>query len=250
MHRFFISPELIQGGLVSFPEGASHQINRVLRLKAGQMVVVLDNLGMEYEVRLEESRDRHAEGRVIQTRPAPPGPRLKLSLYLCLSQREKFEWMLQKCTEIGAADFTPVVSSRSLVQEREDKGGRRMERWVGILREAAEQSGRGQVPGLHPAKLFHAAVAEAVNENDRALLPTLNLHGRVGLKNALSDLAGKSASRIAVIIGPEGGLSPDEEVLAREAGCLPVSLGPRVLRMETAAAAAAALILYDFGELE
>lgn len=249
MHRFFIAPELIQGGMVSFPEGASHQISRVLRLKAGQIVVALDNLGMEYEVQLEEARGRHAAGRVIQTRPAPPGPRLKLSLYLCLSQREKFEWMLQKCTEIGAADFTPVVSSRSLVQEREDKGGRRMERWVGILREAAEQSGRGQVPSLHPAKLFHAAIDEAVKLNDRTLLPTLNLSDRSGLKTALGDLAGKSACRIAVIIGPEGGFSPDEEILAREAGCQPVSLGPRVLRMETAAVAAAALILYEYGEM-
>ncbi len=249
MHRFFIAPECIRSNLVEFPEETARQISRVLRLKTGQQVTVLDNLGSEYLVELGEMQGKKMRGTVVQTSVAAAEPAVKLSLYLCLSQREKFELMLQKCTEIGASAFTPVISSRSLVQDGEDKAGRRRERWEGILREAAEQSGRGRIPRLHAPRSFREAVDESAQNNGLTLIPTLDLPGRVGIKQALAGLDRKAPPEIGVFIGPEGGFSDEEVELARAAGCRPVDLGRRVLRMETAAMVASTLVLSEFGEM-
>ncbi|MHC1783461.1 MAG: 16S rRNA (uracil(1498)-N(3))-methyltransferase [Anaerolineaceae bacterium] len=255
MNRFFIAPEHILPGEVNFPEDTGHQINRVLRLKIGEQVVVLDNLGSEYEVELTGVTGHRVFGRILKQQAAPPEPLVRLYLYLCLSQREKFELMLQKCTEIGAAGFIPVISSRSLVQEREDKGSRRQDRWKRILREAAEQSGRGRIPLLFSPRKFPSAAAEAVKTHDRVLIPSPALlgqkPGQPSLRQALAGFKdGGEEQEIAVFIGPEGGFSDEELELARQAGCRPVDLGRRVLRMETAAMVVTALILHEIGEME
>jgi 16S rRNA (uracil1498-N3)-methyltransferase len=249
MQRFFIEPQHILADIVFFPRDISHQICRVLRLKAGQQITVLDNLGGEYLVELSEVENHRAAGRICSRKEAPAEAGINLFLYLCLSQREKFEWMLQKCTELGASGFIPIISSRSLVQEIEDKSGRRIGRWQSILREAAEQSGRGRLPMLMPVMLFPNAVDQAIRTHSRVLLPALDAPGRVNLRQALKDLLPGRETRIAVFIGPEGGFSADEVSQALAAGCTPVNLGPRVLRMETAAIAAAALIMHEFGEM-
>jgi 16S rRNA (uracil1498-N3)-methyltransferase len=254
VHRFFIAPEHILPGEVNFPEETGHQISRVLRLKIGEQVAVLDDLGNEYDVELTEMKASHVLGRILKQQAAPPEPRVRLYLYLCLSQREKFEWMLQKCTEIGAAGFIPVVSSRSLVQEREDKSGRRQERWERILREAAEQSGRGRIPLLFPTQKFPASIAGAIQKHARVLIPSPALlgqkPGQSALQQALAGLKRDGDQEIGVFIGPEGGFSEEELDLACKAGCRPVNLGRRVLRMETAAMVVTALILHEFGEME
>jgi 16S rRNA (uracil1498-N3)-methyltransferase len=254
VHRFFIAPEHILPEEVNFPKEIGHQISRVLRLKIGEQVVVLDNLGSEYEVELTEVMGSRVLGRILKQQAAPPEPLIRLYLYLSLSQREKFEWMLQKCTEIGAAGFIPVVSSRSLVQESEDKNGRRKERWERILREAAEQSGRGRIPLLLPTQNFPTSVVKAVQNHTRVLIPSPPLReqesGLSGLRQVLAGLErGGPELEIGVFIGPEGGFSEEELNLAYKAGCQPVDLGPRVLRMETAAMVVTALILHEFGEM-
>jgi 16S rRNA (uracil1498-N3)-methyltransferase len=256
MHRFFVSVENIVNTELNFPKEISHQISRVLRLKSGQEVMALDNLGSEYLVELTNVEGSHVSGVILNKQPAGGEPQVRLYLYLCLSQREKFELMLQKCTEIGAAGFIPVISSRSLVQGLEERGNK-INRWEKIIQEAAEQSGRGRIPVLKPAQKFSSAVLQALKTHARVLLPSplqsdedgIETVGRGEIKQVLNGLTRADQPEIGVFIGPEGGFSEEEIALAKASGCIPVDLGKRILRMETAAITAAALILYEFGEM-
>lgn len=243
MHHFFLPPTSIQGPTVIFPVETAHQIQAVLRLRAGQHVIALDNLGSEFEVELTKVERSGVSGSVVEQRPSGGEPPVHLALYLCLAQREKFEWMLQKCTEVGACEFIPVISSRSLVQERMEG---KQERWERILREAAEQSHRGRVPVLRPALRYEAALAEAARHPCR-LIPREQEY-TLDLRTALHPTGASAGVRLtsaAVLIGPEGGFSEAEVKAARTAGFLPITLGPRILRMETAAVVAAALVLHE-----
>ena len=181
------------------------------------------------------------EGRVLQISAAGGEPRARLTLYLGLTQREKFEWMLQKCTEVGAAAFVPLVTQRSLVQDGREVE-RKRERWEAILREAAEQCGRGRIPELRPALTWVAALRSIAANHDLALAAWEGEHA-LRLRDAVRALKDQPNPRLAVLIGPEGGLSEEEINAARAAGVRAVSLGDRILRMETAAVVAAALAL-------
>ena len=160
MHRFFAPADCFEGEMVNFKGEIAHQIKHVLRLRAGQAVTVLDNRGSAYDVTLEAVDGPVVVGRITAQRAAGGEPRTWLHLYLGLAQREKFEWMLQKCTEVGACAFTPLITSRSLAQGR-DEAAKKYSRWESILREAAEQCGRGRIPELRPPQRFKEAVQEA-----------------------------------------------------------------------------------------
>jgi 16S rRNA (uracil1498-N3)-methyltransferase len=247
MHHFFLPPENIQADIVQFPPDTARQMALVLRLQPGEHVIALDGLGMEYEVELLQVSRAGVQGRVMDRRPARGEPAARITLYLALTQREKFEWMLQKCTEVGAAAFVPVISSRSLVQERGD-AAKKLERWGRIVREAAEQSQRGIVPEVREPVRFDAALREGASYHLR-LIPWEGEHA-TGLRQALAGLQNISSPTLAVFIGPEGGFSAEEIEAARGTGFQPVTLGKRILRMETAAVVAAALILYELEGIE
>lgn len=246
MHRFFIPPEQISAGRVSLTGETAHQVSRVLRLQVGEQVCVLDDSGLEYFVELDGVASSAVSGRVISSRPCPAEPHTRLTIYLGLTQREKFEYALQKCTEAGAAAFVPFISSRSLVQDASESA-RKLPRWQQIVREAAEQSGRGRLPIVRPPLRWAEALQHAAANHTRAFLLWEDEH-TTPLRTALEDL--QPGSNLAAIIGPEGGLSAAEAAEAARAGCTPVSLGKRILRMETAALAAVLLILYQLGEME
>lgn len=245
MHRFFVSPSCITQAAVYFPMEVSHQIATVLHLRTGQRVLVLDNAGTEHEVELEIVAPRTTEGRILSSHPAGNEPGLRIQLYLGLTQREKFEWILQKCTELGVAGFTPVISSRSLVQST-DEARSKQDRWQRILQEAAEQSGRGRIPALAAALRWDEALAQFQSPGDAGLIAW---EGEKTLSIAQALMAHKNSPRLAVFIGPEGGYSETEVSQAQAAGLTPVTLGKRILRMETAAVVAATLILHEFNEL-
>jgi 16S rRNA (uracil1498-N3)-methyltransferase len=158
MHRFFISPDQLRGRVVRFDEVQAHQMRRVLRLRAGARVLALDGEGLQYEVQLEEVSNSHVTGLVVAKTPATGEPRVRLTLFQSLLQRDKFEWVLQKGTEIGVAAFVPVITRRSLVREG-DVGENKLERWRRIIKEAAEQSGRGRLPAISAAVTLETALA-------------------------------------------------------------------------------------------
>lgn len=205
----------------------------------------MDNSGSEFEVELLAVENKVVQGKIVQKRAAVGEPAIQVVLYLSLTQREKFEWALQKCTEVGTAGFVPVVTSRSLVQSTVE-AHTKYERWQKILRESAEQSNRGIVPVLYEPLRFGQALAHARQNTQVCLIPW-EKEEQSTLKNVLAKPG--TPKRIGVFIGPEGGYSSDEVTLACQTGAVPVSLGKRILRMETAAVVTVALILNYFNEI-
>ena len=245
MHRFFLPAQLFTAESVHFPEDVARQVRSVLRLRPGQRVTGLDNQGNSYTLELVEV-GQQVRAAVIDRAPARGEPAVRLTLFLGLTQREKFELVLQKAVELGAASVVPVITSRSLVQDARDVE-KKAERWQRIAQEAAEQSGRGRIPALGAPVRFSQAVQEAQAGHDLALIPWEGEFSR-GLRAALR--AQPAPGSVAVFIGPEGGFSTEEIEQASAVGLQPVTLGPRILRMETAALAVITLILYELGELD
>jgi 16S rRNA (uracil1498-N3)-methyltransferase len=235
-HRFLVRPDQVRDDAVSFSSEQWHQIDRVLRLHTGDTVRVFN--GVDRVDRIVELTGT-AVGCVKGARPQATEPNRRLVVYPALLQRDKFEVVLQKLTEIGAAAIVPVVTARSLVREVPDE--HRLTRWRSIVREATEQCGRGVVPDICPGLPFAQAVERA--EGTLVMAYEHERHGT--LKEALS-AAGETVS---AFVGPEGGYSSDEADCARQAGAHLIGLGPRILRTETASALLAALVLYELGDL-
>jgi 16S rRNA (uracil1498-N3)-methyltransferase len=247
--RFFIPPDWISGQQVTLIEDVAHQVRHVLRMRAGERLVVLDNSGWEREVELTHITPNLVMGHVVEERLAPGEPRTKISLYQGVLKAQKFEWVLQKGTELGLVEFIPVICDRSIVGDLEDVD-RKLGRWVRIIREAAEQSRRGQLPMLRPAMLFVQGCQRAKRSGGLGLMPWED-EAATSLKAAIS-AGGTGDGRpfgINLFIGPEGGLTAEEIETARRYQVQPVSLGPRILRAETAGLVAAAAILYELGDL-
>ncbi len=244
MHRLFLPADWIAEGTVVIIGKLVHQLRNVLRLGVGDHITVLDNSGWEYEVKLQEVDSSKVKGRIIGKSLAVGEPRTKITLYQALLKGSNFEFVLQKCTEIGVAGFVPVICERCVAGEPNSK---RLDRWQNIIREAAEQSRRGKLPVLHHVTSFHEACQSA---GGISLLPWEGEKVKSIGEVLKSYSKTEKAPEINIFIGPEGGFSPEDVEFARGCGVVPVSLGRRILRAETAGLMAASITLYEFGDLD
>lgn len=259
-YRFFVAPEALQGRRVQIEEPALvHQLGNVLRLGAGDQITLLDNSGWEYTVVLEQIERAAVVGAIERKMLATTEPHLKLALYVAVLRGERFEWVLQKGTELGVSAFVPVVCQRSVVDDLADIGGTKLERWERIIREAAEQSRRAKLPKLRPAMLFESACEHAQRRSQSFLL--WEGDGATGLRSLLrqaNQITPFNAERdgsaapfsISLLSGPEGGFTESELAIATVHRIALASLGPRTLRAETAPIAAAAAALFEHGDLD
>lgn len=246
MNRFFIENLNYSKKPVQLPEGIIHQLWNVLRLKPGDQIELLDNRGNAYLSVLETDYSGGLQAKILSSRIVDTESRARLTLNFGLTKREKMEWILQKGTEIGVVVFQPFLSERTLVREAQAMR-RKFDRWESILREAAEQSGRGRIPELRQPLRIADAVARSVEQDDRSLaawveeeLPLIRV-----LRNGKEDFP----QSVGLFTGPEGGFSAGEISLMKTSGVRTFSMGRRVLRMETAAILAPALVLYALGEM-
>lgn len=247
MHRFFLFDTFIVPGQPVDLSALAHQLTRVLRLKPGDRIVLLDGQGIEYLTEISELARQSATGKVHSCKNVDSEPTAQLTLYQCSLKADKFEWVLQKGTELGVSAFVPVISERCVVRPAETLL-KKYERWRTIIREAAEQSERGRLPILHDPLSFDKAVRRA---NGLRYLPweeTSGERGAIGLGAAVAREGGEMR-RVNLLIGPEGGLTADEAGRASHAGWQIVSLGPRILRAETAALASITITLEWLAEL-
>jgi len=246
MNRFFLGTDQITNEKVTFPPDIAHQIRHVLRMKEQDRVAVLDNQGHLYNVSLRISPDHdQVAGDVVSVENVDTEPQTRVSLYFGLTSREKVEFILQKGTEIGVASFYPFVSSRTLVQSTAlpDK---KKARWERIIREAAEQSRRGMLPILQSPVGFEECLQQAKRDH---LLCMIAWEEAAADRSTINQLVQMyTGDSIALFVGPEGGFSEKEINTARALDCQAVSLGKRILRMETAAIIFPALVLHDTGE--
>lgn len=242
-HRFFVEPSILVGETVVLSGPLAHQLSRVLRLRPGERIILLDGEGQECEAEVEALQAHQAQVRILARRPAAGEPRHQVTLYQALLKGPRFEWVLQKGTELGIAAFVPILTSRCVAVPQRPEA--KLARWQAIVREAAEQAGRGRLPRV-AAPLPFAAACAGVKE-ERAFLAWEGERD-IGLRQALAGLEGADGVSWALFIGPEGGFSAEEVALAQGYGIRPVSLGPRTLRAETAALAAAAALFFALGE--
>ncbi len=248
-HHFFVDPAALTNQVVCFAPEQERQITRVLRLGDGDVVVALDGLGRAVEVRLTVE-GRHVTGQVVGPSTRCSEPALAVTVYQAMIRLERMEWLLQKGTEVGVRGFVPLHTARG--QRGAAPSEARAARLRAVLREAAEQSRRLLIPQLGPA-ISAAAAFQQVGE---AMRDQPNVHGLLlwegqGERRLEAVLRGRVAAGHAVhlLVGPEGGWAPEEVAAARQAGLTLASLGPRLLRAETAALVAAAGALALAGDL-
>lgn len=240
-HRFFVpNPDgYVPGQTVLLPAATAHQVRNVLRMRAGDRVLLLDDAGYEYDGVLTGVSRREVAVAVEEKRPSVNEPAVQISLYQSLLKRDNFEWVLQKGTELGVRHFVPLEVNRNVVEFKQKK----LTRWRRIVTEAAEQSGRSRIPTIAAAVALPAALASLAV--DCALMPAVAADDQT----VAAVLVQKRPLSVALFIGPEGGFAPVEVALAQQHGVTPVTLGSRVLRAETAAVVSTTLVLHQLGEL-
>jgi 16S rRNA (uracil1498-N3)-methyltransferase len=246
-HRFFLPAECLGTETVVFPLVTAHQIRRVIRARKGDLVVVFCGDGSEHVVELHALTERSVLGRRIETRPCLREAAVQITLCQALLPRERFELAIQKGTEIGVTSFVPLATERC--QERAEKlDDERLGRWQRLAVEAAEQSGRGVVPRVEPPCDLTSALGQ---QRHRPALVAWEGERERALRDTLRTMRHEERpASLALFVGPEGGFTEREIEIARASGARTVSLGPRVLRAETAGPLFAALVLYELDGLE
>ena len=212
----------------------------MLRLRSGAHIIVLDDTGWEYEVKLKTVESDEIEGAVLNRNLAAGEPRTKITLYQALLKGSNFELVLQKCTEVGVSEFVPMLCERCVAGEPDIK---RLDRWKSIIIEAAEQSKRGNLPVLQDLTPLN----DACNSTNGLSLIPWEEEAIQGIGDILK--TNQNAAKVSIFVGPEGGFSPSEIEIARSRGIIPVSLGPRTLRAETAGLVATTITLYEYGDI-
>ena len=254
VQRFFVGPGAIGEGVVTLSGPQARQMMTVLRMRPGDHCFVLDNSGYQYEVVVVDLTPHEVRGEIHSRSLVTTEPRTKITVYQAMLKADRFEYVLQKGTEIGVVSFVPTICDRCVLGNIGNGRSAKIERWERIIVEAAEQSGRGKLPSLQSATLFRQAVESA---RGISLIPYEEEHTehlRDVLRKLISTQSGGATSgkprpfAINILTGPEGGYTEAEIELAKSYGIVPVTLGPRILRAETAALATATAILYETGD--
>ena len=243
MRRFAIAPERVVDGRVTFDALETRHLARVLRLGPGDTVVASDGAGHDYTVRLDAVRPR-ATGVVVGVADAVAESPLAIALVQGVPKGDKLETIVRAATELGVARIVPALAARTVVRLAERQSAARLARWQRVAREAAKQSGRRTVPNVAPPRPLEGCLDEA-RDAELALCLWEGETSPLGVVLAEA----KRPRRVAVLIGPEGGLERAEVDAARARGWRVVGLGARILRTETAGPALIAILQARWGDL-
>lgn len=250
LRLFYIAPEAVQDEQVVFEAEESAHIRRVLKMTAGAICRVATENGREYKVELTEISASEATARIIERLPGRAPSPLSIALGLPLLKGERFEWVLQKGCELGADAFHPLALERCEVKVQEKRRSERQRRWRRIVLEAAKQCDRVPPPAAHPIGGLENFLA-ATEDFDLKIMGYLG-EDAISVREALSRMAEGKADpplRVAILTGPEGDLTNEEAEQAMESGFLPVSLGPRILRADTAPVSLLTIVQHALGDM-
>lgn len=240
LHRIYTDLPLNPEAEVPLRGGAAHYLTRVLRVTPGQALTLFNGDGSDYQAEVISSGKRELLARVLNRQPARPESPLRITLVQALSRGERMEQTLRKATELGASAFRPLLTERVELKLRPDKLQKRLDHWRKVVISACEQCGRAVVPPVSEPLDLQKWLDED-NSTCRLMLEP-------GSETALARLP--SLKQVEVLVGPEGGFSARELALACQGGVQPVSLGPRILRTETAGAAAIAVLQATSGDFQ
>lgn len=239
MPRFYLADALQPGQNISLPENVIRHL-QVLRVREGEEITLFNGNGHSYPTRLLSLAKRQAVAEVLSEQTADNESPLAISLIQAVSSGERMDFTLQKSVEMGVTEIFPVSSARSIVKLSGERAEKRQERWQEIVIAACEQCGRNRIPTVHPLLPLSQRLQQLPQSDVRLLM---GLHHPTSLK-AIQP----APQRITLMIGPEGGWSPEEEAAAFQTGFQSILLGKRVLRTETAALAAIAAMQTLWGD--
>jgi 16S rRNA (uracil1498-N3)-methyltransferase len=249
MHRFFIDPENLSGTTAVLADEEARHLVTVLRLGVGAEIRLFDGSGRRYEATITKIAKARVEATILSISAEAPPDKAALHLGLALLKGKKMDFIIQKATELGVAGLHPFISEFCVAGHiAADREERRHARWEKITREACKQCNRPLPPTLHPVREFESLVAEAADTGYARKLLLWEQEIGVGLQGMIT--GPERLSNVIVLIGPEGGFSHREVTTAQSAGFQPVTLGKRILRAETAALAAIAILQHLLGNLE
>ena len=242
MPRFFIAASNILGGVAYINEKDAEHI-KVLRIRQGELFTVCDGNGNDYTCRLTSSDDGGMSAEIVDTAPSKTEPSVEVTVFSAFSKGDKPELIIQKCVELGASKIVFFPSKRCVVKIEGAAAIKKADRWQKIAQEAAKQSERGHIPKVEIAYDYQSAIKLAA----QAELPLFLFENekQTGIKSALTENC--TAKSISIVTGPEGGFEDYEATYAKSCGMISVSLGPRILRCETApiCALSAVMLLTD-----
>ncbi len=239
--RFYCPSAVALDSLPELPPAAAHHAHRVLRLRVSDAVQIFDGEGNACDAVIHEITGKYVTLTAHKPWPAEAEPALRLTLAQAMCSSEKMDWVIQKATELGAVEIQPVQTQRSVAKLSEERVQRRTRHWHEVAVAACEQSGRNRLPRIHAPQDFNAWLAQVRDSSDTKfiLLP----QGAQALHTQPRPQRGAT-----LLIGPEGGFTDDEAQLAQSIGFIPLRLGARVLRTETAAIAGLAALQTMWGD--
>jgi len=257
--RFFVPRgKLSVCSQVALPQEIAHQVSAVLRLQPSQEIRLLDGSGSVFTCVLDSVTKQGVTGTIVAQEKVVTEPHTQLTLFQGMLKAAKFEWIIQKGTEIGISRFVPITCERS-VSGLDDVSEAKLNRWRTIATEAAEQSDRGIIPTIANPISFSVAL-EGLSEDICNLIAwenaadtvagSLTIATALGYTGAIGTTITPNSNHVALFIGPEGGFTAAEITQAQRHHAHVVTLGPRILRAETAALVAATLVLSARGDLE
>lgn len=254
MYHFFVEPSQIHTQDVEISGGDVNHIKNVLRMKAGEKITVSDGLGNEFLCQVSRFLEDAVVAEILEKRTGSVELPSRLVLFQCLPKGDKMELIIQKAVELGAAAVVPVASRRCVVRLDAKKEENKRKRWQSIAESAAKQSGRSIVPEVKPMVNFAQALKLA-EELDVRLIPyecasEMLDDGQVSaMEKTRNVLAGiQKGQSVGIFIGPEGGLETKEVDAAVKAGVLPITLGKRILRTETAGLCILSVLMFRLEE--
>ena len=240
--RIYSEGPLTSGAVVSISAAGAYHVARVLRMRPGAPLIVFDGSGMDFPSEIVDVDGDQVSVRLRSQTPATGESPLRITLVQGISRGERMDWTLQKATELGVIGVAPVLTSRSVVRLDEKQAAKKHAHWRAIVIGACEQCGRSRIPTVGMPVQLRDHFANVRKDGMRLVLSP----------SAPASLAGIASlpSKVDLLIGPEGGLDDDEISAAQKAGFMPVRLGPRVLRTETAGVVALTVLQALWGDLQ
>jgi 16S rRNA (uracil1498-N3)-methyltransferase len=245
MYHFFVTPEAVGETSIAITGTDVNHIRNVLRMKAGEEILVSDGQGKDYCCELEEITEQAVTARITDHTFA--GTELSAEFYLFqgLPKADKMELIIQKAVELGVKEIIPVATKRAVVKLDEKKAAKKLERWQAIAESAAKQSRRGIIPKIQNVMDFKEALQYAGNF-DRNIIPYENYKDMAETRAILEQI--QPGMKVGIFIGPEGGFDEAEVESAIEQNVHPISLGRRILRTETAGMAILSVLMFRMEE--
>ena len=242
--RFTVTSERVRGDRVAFDRAESHHMTAVLRLAPGDLVVAGDGRGQDYTVRLE-ALGEEAVGTILRVAPSTSEPPLAITLVQGIPKGDKMEAIVRAATELGVHRVLPAITERTVTRLEPSRWRERARRWQRVAKEATKQCGRAVIPEVELPRRLEEWLEPPVAADLRLCL----WEGQAPPMASVCDALAVAPATALVLVGPEGGLTREEVDLARARGWTVASLGPRILRSETAGPAVIAMLQFRFGDL-